>query len=74
MFNKIWKYLKTIMEPHEIILNIVAFAIIIVVTILGIIYFPRVMENINDKTYGSEPYETCNIPPIDNEKYDNWSL
>lgn len=68
MFKKIWKYLETIMEPHEIILNIVTFIIIIVITILGIIYFPRVMEKINDKTYDSEPYTTCNIPPIDDEK------
>jgi len=67
MFKKIWKYSETIIEPREIILNIVAFAIIIVVTVLGILYFPSIMEKINDKTNDSEPHMTCNIPPIDDE-------
>ena len=62
--KKIIDYLKTIMEPEEIILNIAGITFVVILTILGLLFFLNLKDDhmpvLNEP---NRPY--CEIPGKD---------
>ena len=61
--KKLIEYLKTIMEPDEIIINIIAIVVIIILAVVAAIYIPKLKTSL-DKSDNTEPIMTsCEINP-----------
>jgi len=61
--KKLIEYLKTIMEPDEIIINIIAIVVIIILAIVAAIYIPKLKTSL-DRSSNTEPVMTsCEINP-----------
>lgn len=61
--KKLIEYLKTIMEPDEIIINIIAIVVIIILAVVAAIYIPKLKADLDKPDETSPMMSSCEINP-----------
>lgn len=78
LFKRFYKYLETIMEPNEIVMNLVALIIIAIIIVVGVIFFPQIKDKMSEYTKPTTPQPfddgSCEINPEINKERDYWKV
>lgn len=80
LFKRFYNYLETIMEPSEIVMNIVALIIIAIMIVVGVIFFPQIKDKMSEYTKPTttqHPFDdegSCEINPEINRERDYWKV
>jgi len=78
LIKKFYNYLETLMEPSEIVMNIVALIIIAIMIVVGVIFFPQLKDKMSEYTKPTtqQPLDegSCEINPEARKERDYWKV
>ena len=78
LIKRFYNYLETLMEPSEIIMNIVALIIIAIMIVVGVIFFPQIKDKMSEYTKPTtqQPFDdgSCEINPEASKERDYWKV